>query len=32
VIDRHYRLDQIVDAHDRMQANLNVGKIVIDVA
>jgi putative PIG3 family NAD(P)H quinone oxidoreductase len=32
VIDRHYQLDQIADAHDRMQANANVGKIVVDMA
>ena len=31
VIDRRYPLDQIVDAHRAMEANENVGKIVIDV-
>jgi putative PIG3 family NAD(P)H quinone oxidoreductase len=32
VIDRRYPLDQIVDAHRAMEANENVGKILIDVA
>ncbi|HSL59914.1 MAG TPA: NAD(P)H-quinone oxidoreductase [Acidimicrobiales bacterium] len=32
VIDRRYPLDGIVDAHRHMEANANVGKIVIDVA
>ncbi|MEY2740571.1 MAG: hypothetical protein RL283_673 [Actinomycetota bacterium] len=31
VIDRRYRLDEMADAHRRMEANANVGKIVIDV-
>ena len=31
VIDCRYPLDEIADAHERMAANLNVGKIVIDV-
>jgi NADPH:quinone reductase-like Zn-dependent oxidoreductase len=31
VIDRRYRLDEVADAHRRMEANANVGKIVIDV-
>lgn len=32
VIDSRYSLDQIGVAHERMQANANVGKIVIDIA
>jgi NADPH2:quinone reductase len=32
VIDRRYPLDQIADAHRAMEANENVGKILIDVA
>lgn len=32
VIDRHYPLDEIAAAHERMQANANIGKIVVDVA
>ncbi len=32
VIDRRFPLDQIADAHRAMEANENVGKIVIDVA
>lgn len=32
VIDRHYPFDAIAEAHERMQANANIGKIVIDVA
>ncbi len=32
VIDRRYPLDQIVDAHRAMEANENVGKILIDVS
>jgi len=31
VIDSRYPLDDIAAAHDRMEANANVGKIVIDV-
>jgi putative PIG3 family NAD(P)H quinone oxidoreductase len=31
VIDRHFAFDEIAEAHLRMQANANVGKIVIDV-
>jgi putative PIG3 family NAD(P)H quinone oxidoreductase len=31
VIDAHYPLATIGDAHERMQANANIGKIVIDV-
>jgi NADPH:quinone reductase-like Zn-dependent oxidoreductase len=31
VIDSRYRLDDIAAAHDRMEANANVGKIVVDV-
>jgi putative PIG3 family NAD(P)H quinone oxidoreductase len=31
VIDRRYRLEEMADAHRRMEANENVGKIVIDV-
>ena len=31
VIDRHYPFDQIGAAHEHMQANANVGKIVVDV-
>lgn len=32
VIDRRYRLDAIAEAHAAMEANENVGKIVIDVS
>ena len=32
VIDSRYPLDAIADAHRHMEANANVGKIVIDVA
>lgn len=32
VIDSRYPLEQIADAHRHMEANANVGKIVIDVA
>ncbi len=32
VIDSRYPLDDIADAHRHMQANANVGKIVIDVS
>jgi len=32
VIDRRYQLDAIADAHRAMEANENVGKILIDVA
>jgi putative PIG3 family NAD(P)H quinone oxidoreductase len=31
VIDRHYAFDDIGSAHERMQANANIGKIVVDV-
>lgn len=31
VVDRHYPFDEIGAAHERMQANANVGKIVVDV-
>ena len=31
VIDRRYRLEDVADAHRRMEANENVGKIAIDV-
>jgi putative PIG3 family NAD(P)H quinone oxidoreductase len=31
VIDSRFRLDDIVDAHRHMEANANVGKILIDV-
>ncbi len=31
VIDSRYRLDEIAEAHRHMEANANVGKIVIDV-
>jgi NADPH:quinone reductase-like Zn-dependent oxidoreductase len=31
VIDRRYRLEEMAAAHRRMEANENVGKIVIDV-
>ncbi len=31
VIDRHYSFDEIAAAHERMQANANIGKIVVDV-
>jgi putative PIG3 family NAD(P)H quinone oxidoreductase len=32
VVDRHFPLDAIADAHAHMEGNANVGKIVIDVA
>ncbi|NCY10013.1 MAG: NAD(P)H-quinone oxidoreductase [Actinobacteria bacterium] len=32
VIDRQFTLDQIVAAHEHMEANANIGKIVITVA
>jgi putative PIG3 family NAD(P)H quinone oxidoreductase len=32
VVDRHYSFDEIGAAHERMQSNANVGKIVVDVA
>ena len=32
VIDSRFALDRIVEAHERMEANANVGKIVIDVS
>ena len=32
VIDSRFPLDRIADAHRRMEANLNVGKILVDVA
>jgi putative PIG3 family NAD(P)H quinone oxidoreductase len=32
VIDRRYRLDEVADAHRRMEANENVGKLVIDLS
>ena len=32
VIDRRYGLDRIADAHAAMEANENVGKILIDVS
>jgi putative PIG3 family NAD(P)H quinone oxidoreductase len=32
VIDRHYPIEQIADAHRAMEANENFGKIVVDVA
>jgi putative PIG3 family NAD(P)H quinone oxidoreductase len=31
VIDRHYPFDEIGSAHERMQANANIGKLVVDV-
>jgi NADPH:quinone reductase-like Zn-dependent oxidoreductase len=31
VIDSRFALDAIVDAHRRMEANANVGKILLDV-
>jgi NADPH:quinone reductase-like Zn-dependent oxidoreductase len=31
VIDRRFRLDDIADAHRMMEANANVGKLVVDV-
>jgi putative PIG3 family NAD(P)H quinone oxidoreductase len=31
VIDSRFRLDEIADAHRRMEANANVGKILIDI-
>ena len=31
VIDSRYGLDEMAAAHDRMESNANVGKIVIDV-
>ncbi len=32
VIDSRFALDRIAEAHERMEANANVGKIVIDVS
>lgn len=32
IIDTRFTLDQIVDAHRHMEANANIGKIVIDIA
>src|SRR5690606_4916433 len=32
VIDRRYPLDRVTDAHERMESNANVGKIVLEVA
>jgi NADPH:quinone reductase-like Zn-dependent oxidoreductase len=32
IIDKRFTLDQIVDAHRHMEANANVGKIVVAVA
>jgi putative PIG3 family NAD(P)H quinone oxidoreductase len=32
VIDSRYPLDQVAEAHRRMESNANVGKIVLDVA
>ncbi|MDH3754292.1 MAG: NAD(P)H-quinone oxidoreductase [Acidimicrobiia bacterium] len=32
VIDTRFALDDIIAAHERMEANANIGKIVIDVA
>ncbi len=31
VIDSRFTLDRIAEAHDRMEANTNVGKIIVDV-
>ena len=31
VIDRRFDLDAIADAHRHMEANANVGKILVDV-
>jgi NADPH2:quinone reductase len=31
VIDSHFPLDRIAEAHERMEANANIGKIVVDV-
>lgn len=31
VIDSRYRLDEVADAHERMAANANVGKILLDL-
>ena len=31
VIDSRFRLDEIADAHRRMEANANIGKILIDI-
>jgi len=32
VIDKRFALDQIVQAHQHMEANANIGKIVVTVA
>jgi NADPH:quinone reductase-like Zn-dependent oxidoreductase len=31
VIDRRFRLDDVADAHRLMEADANVGKILIDI-
>ncbi len=31
VVDSHYELDDVASAHQRMEANLNIGKLIIDV-
>jgi len=31
VIDRHFSIDEVVDAHRYMESNANIGKIVLDV-
>jgi NADPH:quinone reductase-like Zn-dependent oxidoreductase len=32
VIDRRFDLDHIADAHRHMEANANIGKILVDIA
>jgi len=32
VIDKRFTLDQIVAAHEHMEANANIGKIVVTIA
>ena len=31
VVDSHFPIDEVADAHRRMESNANVGKIVLDV-
>ncbi len=31
IVDSRYRLDDIADAHRRMESNANIGKILVDI-